>query len=217
MAKTYPQKKFQPPSGHCDILLIRHGASEPAVEGQSFAMKDGQGDPALAPDGEAQAEAVARRLRDEPIEAIYVTTLRRTHQTAAPLAAALAMTPRVEPRLREIHLGAWDGGHYRAMAHAGHPLYRQAMETGEWGHIPGAETTGALRARVEAGLVDIAARHPDQMVAVFAHGGSIGAALEIITQARPFSMIGSANGAISRVVMQGDHRIFRGFNDCAHL
>ena len=215
--QTYPQPKFRVPAGYCDILLIRHGTSEPADPDRPFPMADGLGDPALAPEGEAQARAVAERLGALPLAAIYVTTLRRTHQSAAPLAGATGLTPVGEPRLREVFLGEWDGGLYRKMAAEGHPLYRKAVETGDWGHIPGAETSAALQARVSAGLAAIAARHPDRLVAVFAHGGSIGAALEHATGARPFSFNGSANGAISRLVMRGDHRILRGYNDCAHL
>jgi len=74
-------------------LLIRHGETQAAKRGESFPMIDGQGDPSLRPEGEAQAEAVATRLRAESIDAIYVTTMRRTHQTAAPLAAALGRVP----------------------------------------------------------------------------------------------------------------------------
>lgn len=217
VTKTYPQPRFAPPPGFCDILLIRHGTSEPADPDRPFPMTDGQSDPALAPEGEAQALAIAERLKTRPIAAIYVTTLRRTHQTAAPLAAALGLTPQVDARLREVFLGDWDGGLYRKMAAERHPIYVKAHETGDWGYIPGAESTATLRARVEAGLVDIAARHPDQLVAVFSHGGAIGAALDLVTGARPNSFAGTANGAIARLVIQGDRRILRGFNDCAHL
>ena len=56
---------------------------------------------------------MAERLKQHAIDAIYVTTMQRTHQTAAPLAAALGITPRVEPDLREVFLGEWDGGEFR--------------------------------------------------------------------------------------------------------
>ena len=59
---------------------------------------------------------MGERLKGEPLAAIYVTTLRRTHQTAAPLAAHLGLVPRVEPDLREVRLGDWDGGEYRIKA-----------------------------------------------------------------------------------------------------
>ena len=64
-------------------------------------------------DGERQAELLADRLEREQIDAIYVTTLRRTHETAAPLARRLGITPVEEPDLREVFLGEWEGGLFR--------------------------------------------------------------------------------------------------------
>ena len=96
MAQEYRQHVFQTPKGTADLLLIRHGESQAAVDGVHLPNKDGHGDPALYPNGEQQAFAVGERLKKLPIAAIYVTTLRRTHQTAAPLAKELQITPKVE-------------------------------------------------------------------------------------------------------------------------
>lgn len=211
------QHRFTPPKGAADLLLIRHGESMPAVRGQSFPMVDGHGDPALHPDGEAQAIAVGERLKTEPIKAIYVTTLRRTHQTAAPLAQALGMAPRVEADLREVCLGDWDGGEYRFRSADRDPAILRAMERQEWGEIPGAETTAQLHDRVERGLRRIAAAHPDELVAVVVHGGVIGALMSVATGAKPLAFMGAANGSISRIVVDGERLIVRGFNDVAHL
>ena len=217
MTKEYRQLRFQPPKGAADLLLIRHGETEAARPGVSFAMKDGQGDPALRPEGEAQAQRVAARLADEPIDAIYVTKLRRTHQTAAPLAERLGMTPVEHPDLHEIFLGDWDGGEYRIRAANRDPVFLRALEEGDYGVIPGAETTASLHARVKRGLFDIAATHPDQRVAVVVHGGVIGAALSLATSAHVWAFGGAANGSISRLVIHEDRMILRGFNDVSHL
>ena len=215
--KEVRQHRFSPPKGAADLLLIRHGETQAAVRGQSFPMVAGQGDPALRPEGEAQARAVAARLKHLPIAAIWVTTMQRTAQTAAPLAAALGLTPQVEPDLREVHLGDWDGGEYRFRAAANDPAFRRARDLQEWGEIPGAETTAALHKRVRAALMRIAARHPDELVAVVVHGGVVGAALALATGAAPFSFNGADNGSISRLVVRGDEMILRGFNDVSHL
>ena len=50
-------------------------------------------DPDLSPAGHARAESLAFTLRNAGITAIYVTSLKRTQQTAAPLAKALSLTP----------------------------------------------------------------------------------------------------------------------------
>ena len=70
-------------------------------------MKDGHGDPTLHPNGKQQAFAVGERLKTLPIAVIYVTTLRRTCQTAVPLAKVFQIIPNVGEELREIYFGDW--------------------------------------------------------------------------------------------------------------
>ncbi|MBT3140296.1 histidine phosphatase family protein [Phaeobacter gallaeciensis] len=217
MAQEYRQHVYQPPKGAVDLLLVRHGESQPARPGESFPLKDGHGDPALHANGEAQAIAVGNRLKSEPLDALYVTTLVRTHQTAAPLAGHLGIEPIIEPDLREVYLGDWDGGEYRVRAANNDPAFQRAKEGQEWGEIPGAETTATLHQRVRAGLLRIAKNHGDQRVAAFVHGGVIGAAMAVASGAAPFAFNGAANGSISRLVILGDRMEIRGFNDCAHL
>ncbi|MEY8831040.1 histidine phosphatase family protein [Sedimentitalea sp. XS_ASV28] len=217
MSEEYHQTKFSPPPGAADLLLIRHGRTEAARPGVSFPMKDGHGDPALHPEGEEQARALATRLAHEPLAAIYVTNLRRTHQTAAPLAARLGLVPRVEADLREVHLGDWDGGLYRIKAAENAPEFQRAFARQEWGEIPGAETTAALHARVRAGLLRIAAAHPDERVAVVVHAGVVGAAMAIASGSQPFAFNRVANGSISRIVIRDEQMIVQGFNDVCHL
>jgi len=213
----YHQHVYSPPKGAADLLLIRHGQTEPARPGYTFEMVDGHGDPALHPNGEQQAIAIGEFLKSDPIDAIYVTTLRRTHQTAAPLAAHLGLTPMVEADLREVRLGDWDGGLYRIKAAEGHPAFARAIAAQEWGEIPGGERTRDLHDRVRAGLLRIAARHADQRVAVVVHGGVIGAAMSIASGAEPFAFNGAANGSISRIVIKDGTMNVKGFNDASHL
>lgn len=217
MVKEYRQRIFSPPAGSLDLLLVRHGESEAAREGVPFALFDGQGDPALHPNGKQQAEQVANRLESNQFDALYVTSLRRTQQTAAPLARLLDMTPIIEPDLREVFLGDWDAGLYRIKAAKGDPTFRKAFETHEWGEIPGAETTAELHARVAAALERMRTAHAGQRVVAFVHGGVIGAVMSLATGARPFAFNGAANGSISRVVLSERRMIVRGYNDCTHL
>ncbi|MBY5932554.1 histidine phosphatase family protein [Tateyamaria omphalii] len=217
MTKEYRQPVYAPPVGAADLYLIRHGESAPARPGVSFPMKDGHGDPPLHPQGERQAVAVGERLKNEAFAALYVTKLTRTHQTAAPLAAHLGLTPIENPDLHEVHLGDWDGGLYRIKAAEGDPIYAHVREIQDWAPIPGAETRDAFFTRVRKGLMDIARAHRDQRIAVFVHGGVIGAALAVASGAEPFSFLGAANGSISRLVIHDERMSVRGFNDTQHL
>jgi probable phosphoglycerate mutase len=186
-------------------------------EGEPFALTGGHGDPPLDPVGEVQAVRVADRLASEDLAAIYVTTLQRTHQTAAPLAARSRLTPIVEAGLREVYLGEWEGELFRKYAAQRHPLVLQSMTEQRWDVIPGAESNDAFAARIRTAITAIAQRHRDQCVAVFTHGGVIAQILSDATAARPFAFLGADNGSISHLVVDGDRWIIRRFNDTAHL
>jgi len=177
--RRYRQVRFSAPPGSTSLLLVRHGESEEAHIGRPFPLVDGHGDPGLAPRGLAQAEAVGRRLAAEGVDAVVVTNLRRTAQSAAPLAGALGLVPVVEPDLREVHLGEWEGGAYRQKVVDGDPLALAMFATQRWDAIPGAESNEALARRVRAGITRIAGAHPGERVAVFAHGGTIGTVLAL--------------------------------------
>ena len=214
----YPQVQFRRPPGSTELLLVRHGESEPMVPGKPFPRVDGHGDPALAPVGRRQADLLADRLSGHPVDAIYVTTLRRTVQTAAPLAARLGIEPRVEPDLREVHLGEWEGGIYRQRVAEGDPLAVRMYVEQRWDVIPGAESAESLRERVRGALDRIVAAHPDERVVVVCHGGVIGEILAQVAQTeRAFTFVGCDNASISQVVAINGHWILRRFNDTAHL
>jgi probable phosphoglycerate mutase len=127
------------------------------------------------------------------------------------------MTPIIEPDLREICLGDWDGGLYRIKSAEGAPEFMKAKAEHELGHIPGAETTAQLHERVERGLWRLLENHADQRIAFVVHGGVIGAIMSIATGCKPFGLIGASNGSIHNVVLTKDRFFVRSFNDCNHL
>jgi probable phosphoglycerate mutase len=213
----YRQFRFALPPGGTDILLVRHGESAPAREDRPFPMLDGHGDPPLAPEGEAEAERVGERLAVEPIDAVYVSGLRRTVQTAAPLAGKLGLTPVEEPGMREVRLGDWEGGMFRIRVAQNNEIAQRMWATQRWDAIPNAESTEDLAARVRAAVERIAAAHPDQRVAVFTHGGVIGQVVSMATGAEGFAFIGADNASITQLVVTGDRWLVRRFNDTAHL
>lgn len=196
---------------------MRHGESAPAKPGQPFELKDGHGDPPLAPRGRQQAEAVGERLAGEPIDAIYVTSLRRTHETAAPLVARTGLEPRQEADLREIFLGDWEGGVLRIKAAESDPIYLAMHDQQDWGVIPGAESFAQLQARSIGGISRIHQAHPSQRVVVVVHGGVIGALCAHATGSRNFAFAGADNGSIHHLVVLGSEWQLRRFNDTAHL
>jgi 2,3-bisphosphoglycerate-dependent phosphoglycerate mutase len=216
-ARSYQQHRYEAPPGATEILLVRHGESAPTDPDAPFPLVDGHGDPPLDPVGVEQAERLADRLAGEHVDAIYVTSLCRTAQTAAPLADRLGIEPRVEADLREVFLGEWEGGLFRIKAAERDPAFVRAMEDERWDRIPGAEPQPKFAARVAGALARIHEAHPDERVVVVSHGGVIGQILATATKSRPFAFMGSDNASIAHIVVAGEQIVLRRFNDTAHL
>jgi probable phosphoglycerate mutase len=216
----YGQRRFALPDDATQIILVRHGASEPVFPGQRHELTpDGWGDPALAPEGVEQAAAVTRRLESEPIDAIFVTPLRRTQQTAAATVARTGLEPVVIPELTEVHLGEWEGGEYRIRVREGDPLAMEVLLKETYELIPGAEKAEDFAARVRAGIDKVvAAVGGGRTAAAFVHGGVIGEVCRLATDCRPFAFAFADNCSITRLVVFGDGRwVLRGYNETTHL
>ena len=218
-AKEYPQKDYSRPPGSIEVILVRHGASEAALEGQPFELLEGQADPSLSPVGVRQAQLVAEHLAGEPLEAIYITTLRRTAQTAAPLAELTGLEPIVVPDLREIHLGELDGGAFRIALRRNDPVVAEVFRQQRWDVIPGAETMEAFAARTRAGLARMAdGLQAGATIVAVVHGGVIGELCRQASDSRPFAFVHADNGSLSRLVLLPEgHWWVRSFNEGAHV
>jgi 2,3-bisphosphoglycerate-dependent phosphoglycerate mutase len=216
---AHEQAPFSLPEGATEVVLVRHGASEVALPGARFPLVDGRGDPNLSEDGLEQARAIADRLALERIAQLIVTPLRRTHQTAAPLAEATGLEPIVVDELAEVRLGEWEGGEYRVRVAMGDPIVRQMFQQERWDVIPGGESFESLGRRVHAGIERIVElTGPDAVAVAFLHGGVIGEVCRQATDSRPFAFVHSDNGSVSRLVIRASGRwLLRSFNEVSHL
>lgn len=216
---SFEQAPYELPDGATEVVLVRHGSSAAAVAGERFPLVDGRGDPPLSDQGHAQARSIAERLAPEGIARLFVTTLQRTHQTAAPLAEASGLEPAIVADLAEVRLGDWEGGEYRVRAGRGDPIVKQVFANERWDMIPNAESLDSLGARVRAGIERIVAETgPDRTAAAVVHGAVIGELCRQATASRPFAFVHADNASLSRLVVLGSGRwLLRSFNDIAHL
>ena len=215
--EQFAQLRWQRTPNSTEIILLRHGASQPFVPGEPFPLVEGQGDPALSTVGLTQAEKSAHRLKREPIDALYATNMQRTQQTVAPLAELLGLDVTIERDLREIHLGEWEGGLLRQKAAENHPTYQKMLLEERWDAIPGAETNEEFGDRCLGALEKIAARHLGELVLCTVHGGVIGSTLARIDKSRPFAFGGADNCSISQIIWTEGQWTIRRFNDSSHL
>jgi broad specificity phosphatase PhoE len=153
------------------ILFVRHGQTPANVRGILDTAAPG---PGLTELGTRQAHAVVDALGHENIAAIYVSTLLRTHETAAPLAAALGLTPIELSGTHEIEAGGVEG-------RDDHEAVRTYMSTVfAWGSgdpspvMPGGPDGHAFFERFDGAIAGIVAEHPaDATVVVVSHGAAI--------------------------------------------
>jgi len=213
------QQPYALPRQATRIVLVRHGSSAVAPPGaEPFGLLDGHSDPPLAPPGREQAEAVCARLEGERPGRIFVSTLRRTQETAAPLLAALGAEPTVVPELREVHLGEWEG-QFTNRVSSRDPTMAAMLAEQRWDVIPGAEPTADFRRRVDAGLHRVLAETgPGGTAVVFSHGAVIAEICRFVTESRPLAFLFAENTSLTRIAHVRDGNwVLRSFNDVSHL
>ncbi len=147
------------------LVLIRHGETDWNVEGRY----QGQADPPLNARGRAQAQALVEPLRPLGLDVLYTSPLRRARQTAEVLATALHLPLHTDPRLMEIHQGAWQT-RLRAEIERQYPETFHRWQTAPWEVTPpGGESLRQVQQRVYAAVDAILARHPGQTIGLVTH------------------------------------------------
>jgi probable phosphoglycerate mutase len=212
------QRPFTPPDDAKEVVLVRHGAVGEPPAGQDAPIGR-QNDPPLDNVGRVQAQAAAARLSDEPIAAAFVTPLRRTVETAAPLLDPRPIEPVVLEDLREVELGDWEHGELARRAARGDPEFRRVMREQRWELIPGAEREAAFTERVMRGLATAAdAAGVGTVAVVFTHSAVIAEACRQVTGSEPFAFLTVSNCSLTRLVrMANGSWVLLSFNETAHL
>jgi 2,3-bisphosphoglycerate-dependent phosphoglycerate mutase len=212
------QRPFVVPPGATEVVLIRHGSARHSTPETPLELIEGQSDPDLTELGRHQALAVAERLGSADAAAIFVTPLRRTQQTARPLAQRLGVEPVIVPELREIFLGDWEG-QLNHRATSGDLLTRKLFDAERWDVIPNAERMEDFSARVRRGMeLLVQGAGPDGTTLAVVHGGVITEVCSQVTGSRSFAFLYAENGSLTRLMcLPSGKWALLAFNDTAHL
>jgi 2,3-bisphosphoglycerate-dependent phosphoglycerate mutase len=146
------------------ILLVRHAAPEPPVQGSSEALDNER---ALTTEGRLASERLAEQLSDYPISAIYSSPSRRSRETVEPMAAALGVDIRIVEDLRERRLAPSplpDDEFLDAVT--------KAREDPDFA-LPGGESTNDVLARAFRAFEQIHLESPTATAVACTHGGLI--------------------------------------------
>ncbi|HEY5341040.1 MAG TPA: histidine phosphatase family protein [Candidatus Aquilonibacter sp.] len=199
---------FRVANGATELLLIRHGEAQPLPSSEVSEPKDV--DTPLTPRGREQASATAARLRHRTIAALYSSGLRRADQTAEALAEATGLTVERDERLREVEIAG-------VGSVAMHDLAEIAIAHGGWSHLPGTESSQAIRARMRAAIDAIVSAHPGARVAIFSHAGAINAYIASLLGLHSDFFFPAGNTGITTVRARDERRLLVSLNDIAHL
>lgn len=155
------------------LILLRHGQTEYNAGNRM----QGQLDTELSELGRAQAKAAAVVLADREPIAIISSDLRRAFDTAVALGDSSGLPVQVDDRLRETHLGQWQGMTHREVD-AGNPGARALWRGDSTYTPPGGESRVDVARRVRPAVADAELKYPhwgERPLVMVAHGGLIAA------------------------------------------
>jgi broad specificity phosphatase PhoE len=153
------------------IYLLRHG--DHGLLGRRLC---GRGPGVEISDrGRAQAAALCRRLAQASLAAVYCSPLRRTVQTAEPLAQACGAPLRRDEDLLEVDFGEWTGASFDELA--GQELWSRWNQDRGRCRPPGGESMAEVQARFARWLERARSETPQGAVAAVSHCDVIKAAI----------------------------------------
>jgi broad specificity phosphatase PhoE len=148
------------------VLLVRHGATDWNLE----ARAQGQADIPLNERGRGEAAAVASRLAERRVAAVYSSDLVRALETAETIARCHGVGVRRDRDLREIDQGEWTG---LVDAEIRRRWPDRAGPARHYSARPGGESPRAVRTRALRALRRVVEEHPEETVVVVSHGVAI--------------------------------------------
>ncbi|HUP19464.1 MAG TPA: histidine phosphatase family protein [Gemmatimonadota bacterium] len=187
------------------LVLVRHGETDLNLEDR---WQGSASDAPLNDTGRDQIRTLAERLASASVElaALYTSDLLRARESAEILARRLDLSLRVDPALREMDHGAFEGLTKKEAMEL-FPGAHAALEA-DPGRVPrpGGDSYGTLGERLWPALDRIVHRHPGERVGIVAHGGPIRLVLSRALE-RPLTEraeFGVTNGSWFVVEVAGD-------------
>ena len=154
-----------------ELWLVRHGQTDWNLTGRW------QGQAAEAPGlndtGRAQVLTICEQLKGRRLSAIYSSDLLRAHQTAALIAESLGLPVTLEPRLREINLGSWEGMPSEEIEEKYSLELAERARNPVQARAPNGESPREVAERVLVAINEIASKHRDESILIVSHAVSL--------------------------------------------
>ena len=152
------------------IFLLRHGETTHSRHGAYC----GTTNPDLTPAGEDMARAFADAYSKKvEWQAVYVSPMKRTVQTAQPFCDSTGLDMRIEEGLKEIAYGAWEDREPADVRHQYEQDYIRWLTEPAWNAPTGGETAVQVASRALPVITRIEAKYADGNVLVVSHKATI--------------------------------------------
>ncbi len=120
------------------------------------------------------AEAFAEAYAHIPWDAIYVSPMTRTRQTAAPLCKRVGMEPIIRDGIKEMHFGEWEDKTKEAVYESYTEDYVRWLTEPAWNPPTGGGETGVqVASRAMQVIAEVEDTHPEGHVLVVSHKSTI--------------------------------------------
>jgi alpha-ribazole phosphatase len=149
------------------LYLIRHGQ----VANFSTGVLNGHNDVDLSDLGIREMEAVAARLKDEDLAAVYCSDLTRSTRGGELVAREHGLVSIRSSSLREINFGLWAGLTYAEIQEQYPGTLEERTRRFIDYRVPGGESIRDLTGRVIPTVREILAAHLGNHIALVTHGG----------------------------------------------
>ncbi len=197
------------------LYLLRHGETK----WNRLAKTQGCMDTDLSEAGLVQAEKLAQRLVSEGINVIYSSNLKRACITAQIIGDVLNAPIDIQPDLREMNFGRWEGMNIHDIKEEYFDIYRLWLSNPKKARIPDAEGLKQVQNRAMEVINGIIALHKGDNIAIVSHGvtlkclvlGVLGIDLSNMSKIR------IDNCSISQLILQKEQCILNYLNDTCHL
>jgi len=153
------------------VYLIRHAANDflgSAIAGWKPGVR-------LNAEGLAQAERLARFLKNQKLDQIYSSPLERAQETALPSARELHLEVRTAPEIGELNFGDWTGKSFEELA--GDARWQKWNQHRSTCRTPGGERMLEVQARFVGLIERLHTEQDEKKIALFSHGDPIRSAV----------------------------------------
>lgn len=158
----------------------------------------------LSEHGRLQVQRLANYIRNIGVSALYTSDLRRALETAQLLAEKLDFEPIIDERLRERHIGGWQGLTRIEMENWYPNEYKRFQTDPEHFQVPGGESRNEIRRRMRAAFDDVLKQDKGETVGIISHSTVINGLLSEIIPGVKFGSVDVSNSSVTTIARTDD-------------